>query len=105
MESFIFSLKFLVDSLFFRTFAVDLKEGDMTYSLTIIRHHSDPSYINDIKTWPQVTDYLRNKLDQWTTSVHIYKYSSDDRLLGEKRVTMSNICEVAYSLRDKNILI
>ena len=77
----------------------------MTYSLIIKRQNSDPSYINDIKTWPQVTDYLRNKLDQWTTCVHIYKYSSDDRLLGEKCVTMSNICEVAFALRDKQVLL
>ena len=76
----------------------------MTYSLTIIRQHSDPSYINDIKTWPQVTEYLRNKLDQWTTSVHIYKYSSNDRLLGERNVTMGNLWEVANSLTDKVLI-
>jgi hypothetical protein len=105
MESFIFSLKFLVDSFFFRTFAVDLKEGDMTYSLIINYAHSDPKYVNGILTWPQVTEYLRKKLDQWVVSVTIFKYSSDDRILGQKTVTMGNICEVAYSLRDKNILV
>lgn len=76
----------------------------MTYSLAINRHHYDPSYINDIKTWAQVTEYLRNKLDQWTTSVHIYKYSSNDRLLGERNVTMGNLWEVANSLTDKILL-
>ena len=76
----------------------------MTYSLTIVRQHSDPSYVNDIKTWDDVLDYLRNKLDQWTTSVHIYKYSSNDRLLGERNVTMGNLWEVANSLTDKILL-
>ena len=78
----------------------------MTYSLTIVKgKHSDPVYVNDIKTWPEVTSYLKNKLDQWTTSVHISKYSSDDRLLGESHVTMGNLCDVAFALRDKDVLI
>ena len=76
----------------------------MTYSLAIIRHYSDPSYINDIKTWDEVLDYLRNKLDQWTIGVHIHKYSSNDRLLGERNVTMGNLWEVANSLTDKILL-
>lgn len=76
----------------------------MTYSLTIIRQYSDPSYINDIKTWDEVLDYLRNKLDQWTTSVHIYKWSSNSRCLGERNVTMGNLWEVANSLTDKILL-
>ena len=77
----------------------------MTYSLTIKRQHSDPTYVNGLTQWAQVTNYLRNKLDQWTTCVHIYKYSSDDRLLGEKCVTMSNLCDVAFALRDKQVLL
>ena len=78
----------------------------MTYSLTIVKgKHSDPVYVHDIKTWPEVTSYLRNKLDQWTERVYVYKYSKDNRLLGEKCVTMGNICEVAFALRDKNVLI
>ena len=77
----------------------------MTYSLTIEYKNSDPTYVNDILTWPQVTGYLRHKLDQWAIRVHIYKYSSDDRLLGEKCVTMSNIVDVCLSLRDKQVLI
>ena len=76
----------------------------MTYSLTIEHMNSDPTYVNDIKTWPQVTHYLRNKLDQWTTRVHIYKWASNHRLLGEKCVTMGNLCEVAFALRDKILL-
>lgn len=76
----------------------------MTYSLTIIRQYSDPSYINDIKTWDEVLDYLRNKLDQRTTSVHIYKWSSNSRCLGERNVTMGNLWEVANSLTDKILL-
>lgn len=77
----------------------------MTYSLVIEYGNSDPKYVNDIKTWGEVTEYLRHKLDQWVSRVHIYKYSSDDRLLGEKCVTMANICEVAFTLRDKQALI
>ena len=76
----------------------------MTYSLTIEHSNSDPTYVNDIKTWPTVTNYLRNKLDQWTTRVHIYKWASNHRLLGEKCVTMGNLCEVAFALRDKILL-
>lgn len=77
----------------------------MTYSLIIEHSNSDPSYVLDIKTWEGVTNYLKHKLDQWTTRVKIHKYSSDNRLLGEKCVTMGNICEVAFALRDKQVLI
>lgn len=77
----------------------------MTYSLVITRNQSDPQYILGLKTWVQVTHYLRNKLDQWTIKVHIYKLSSDNKTLGEKCVTMSNICEVAFALRDKQVLL
>ena len=81
----------------------------MTYSLTIVRnnntHFKDYEYINGLTQWVQVTNYLRKKLDQWVIKVHIYKYSSDDRLLGEKCVTMSNLCEVAFALRDKQVLL
>ena len=77
----------------------------MTYNLIIERGNSDPTHVNDLKSWPQVTYYLRHKLDQWTTSVHIYKLSSDNRTLGEKHVTMGNICDVAFALRDKDVLL
>lgn len=77
----------------------------MTYSLVISKHHSDPQYVNGLTQWAEVTHYLRNKLDQWTTSVHIYKLSSNNRTLGEKCVTMGNICEVAFALRDKQVLL
>ena len=76
----------------------------MTYSLIIEHTNSDPTYVNDIKTWPQVTYHLRKKLDQWTIRVHIYKWASNHRLLGEKCVTMGNLCEVAFALRDKVLL-
>lgn len=77
----------------------------MTYSLIISKATRDSEYVNGIQTWAQVTDYLRNKLDQWATSVHIYKYSSDHKTLGEKHVTMGNICDVAFALSDKQVLI
>ena len=77
----------------------------MTYSLIIEHSNSDPSYVLNIKTWEEVTNYLRNKLDQWVIRVKIYKYSSDNKLLGEKCVTMGNICEVAFALRDKQVLL
>ena len=77
----------------------------MTYSLIIEHSNSDPSYVLDIKTWGEVTNYLKHKLDQWTIRVKICKYSSDNRLLGIKCVTMGNICEVAFALRDKQVLL
>ena len=77
----------------------------MTYSLIIEHSNSDPSYVLNIKTWGEVTNYLRNELDQWVIRVKIHKYSSDNKLLGEKCVTMGNICEVAFALRDKQVLL
>ena len=77
----------------------------MTYSLIIEKDNYSPTYVNGLTQWAQVTHYLRNKLDQWTKSVHIYKYGSDNRLLGKKFVTMSNICDVAFALRDKQVLL
>ena len=77
----------------------------MTYSLLIERNQADPKSVTGLTQWAQVTNYLRNKLDRWTIRVHIYKYSSDDRLLGEKCVTMGNLCEVAFALRDKQVLL
>lgn len=77
----------------------------MTYSLIIQKgQYGDPVYVNGIQTWTEVIQYLKHKLDQWTTGVHIYKYSSNNRLLGEKNVTMGNLCEVAYSLTDKILI-
>ena len=77
----------------------------MTYSLVIEYRNSDPKVINGIKTWPEVTGYLRHKLDQWTIKVYIYKYSSDNKTLGEKCVTMANLVDVCLALRDKQVLI
>ena len=78
----------------------------MIYSLVINKgQYQDPQFVNGLQAWVQVTDYLRNKLDQWTSSVHIYKFSSNNRTLGEKHVTMSNICDVAFALRDKQVLL
>ena len=76
----------------------------MTYSMIINRQHSDPSYVNDIKAWTEVIEYLRNKLDQWVTSVQIYKFSSNGRCLGEKCVMMGNLWDVANSSSDKILL-
>ena len=76
----------------------------MTYSLTMERHYSDPIYVNDIETWDEVLDYLKHKLDQWTIRVQIYKYSSNDRCLGYKCVTMGNLYEIANTPNDKVLL-
>ena len=76
----------------------------MTYSLTIEHHHSDPTYVNDIKTWGEVLAYLRHKLDQWTIRVHIYKWSSNSRCLGEKCVTMGNLYAIASASNDKVLI-
>jgi len=61
-------------------------------------------YFNGIKTWAEVIEFLTNKLDPWTTKVYIYKYSSNQRLLGEKCVTMGNLVEVANSKNDKILI-
>lgn len=76
----------------------------MKYSLTIERRQSDPSYVNDIKTWDEVLDYLRKKLDQWTIKVQIYKWSSNNRCLGHKCVTMGNLWDVVWNGTDKVLL-
>jgi hypothetical protein len=76
----------------------------MEYSLIIKKRNADPEYKNGLKLWKDVTAIRRNGLDQWTISVHIYKYSSDNRLLGEKHVTMGNLWDVTNSLTDKVLL-
>lgn len=76
----------------------------MTYSLTIERNNADPKYINDITSWDDVSDILRHKLDQWTIRVHIYKWSSNNRCLGKKCVTMGNLWDVCWNGTDKVLL-
>ena len=76
----------------------------MRYSLIIEHQNSDWEYINGIKTWGEVTNHLRNKLDQWTIRVMVFKYSSDNKVLGERTVTMGNLVKIATSLTDKVIL-
>ena len=76
----------------------------MEYNLIIGKKYADPEYNNGLKQWRDVTAILRNGLDQWTISVHIYKYSSDNRLLGEKHVTMGNHWDMTKSLTDKVLL-
>ena len=61
-------------------------------------------YFNGFKTWDEVIEFLTTKLDQWTTKVYIYKYSSNHRLLGQKCVTMGNLIEVANSKNDKILI-
>lgn len=77
----------------------------MTYSMVINRSHCDSTYIHNIKTWKEVTDYLKNKLDNNVTSVHVVKYGSDDRVLGERLVRMHNLWDVASAEKDKYALI
>lgn len=77
----------------------------MTYSLIIKHSNSDPKYVNNIGTWGEVTDYLKNKLSNVPILyVEIFKYSKNNRLLGEKHVTMSNFFEVVISKTDKILL-
>ena len=75
----------------------------MEYFLNIKRFYCDNRVVHGLKTWPEVTNYLRNHLDSDTELVMVSKYSSDGRTLGRKLVNMSNIVKVATSLRD-NIL-
>ena len=77
----------------------------MTYSMVIDRCHCDSTTINDIKTWEEVTDYLKNKLGGNVSCVRIAKYGSDDRLLGTRNVGMHNLWEVASAEKDKYVLL
>lgn len=61
-------------------------------------------YFNGLKTWEEVIDFLTNKLDFWCFRVRIFKYSSNNRLLGEKCVTMRNLIHVANSKNDKILI-
>ena len=76
----------------------------MTYSLTIERNYRDPQYINDIETWNDVLDILKNKLDKWTKKVFIHKFSKNNKCLGSKCVPMGNLWEVANSVNDKVLI-
>lgn len=76
----------------------------MTYSIIIEKRNSDPQYVNDIKTWVEVLNYLRYKLGRTTINARIYKWSSNNRCLGEKLVTMSNMWDVTNSKTDKVLL-
>lgn len=76
----------------------------MKYGMIIEYNNSDPKHINDIATWGDVLDILRNRLDQWTIKVHIYKWSSNDRCLGHRCVTMGNLWDIANSANDKVLL-
>ena len=76
----------------------------MKYGIIIEHNNSDPKHINDIATWDDVLDILRNGLDQWTIKVHIYKWSKNDRCLGHRCVTMGNLYFVAGSPTDKVLL-
>ena len=76
----------------------------MKYSMTIEYNNSDPKYINDITTWGDVLDTLRHRLDQWVIKVHIYKWSSNNRCLGSRCVTMGNLYFVAGSPTDKILI-
>ena len=80
----------------------------MKYSLTITRQDNSSKKVfetvNDIATWEQVTHYLCYKLDQWTIKVHIYKWSSNSKCLGEKCVTMGNMWFICFSETDKVLI-
>lgn len=78
----------------------------MTYSLVLEgRYDNQFECHNDISTWKEVTDFLRNKLNAWVCKVLIFKYSSDDRTLATKVVTMGNLIDIATSANDKCIYI
>jgi len=76
----------------------------MTYSLVVEQYRADTKYVNDIKTWKEVIDFLKNHLTPLTTCVHIFKFSSNSKTLGSKVVTMGNLSDVCCSLTDKILL-
>ena len=67
----------------------------------IERSNADPRYVNGIQTWFDVLNHIRYKLDLLTIKVTIYKWSKDNKCLGEKCVTMSNMWDVTNSKDDK----
>jgi hypothetical protein len=71
----------------------------MRYTVTTNKSMCD-GYVKDFLTWPEVTGFLRNGLDSHVTRCNVYKFSVNGRCLAHKIVNMSNICKVAYSLRD-----
>jgi len=76
----------------------------MIYSLEVEKVNYGPVFVNCIKTWTGVTDYLKKNLDSNTIRVHVYKWSSDNKCLGRATIHMGNIAKVAYTLRDKDVL-
>jgi hypothetical protein len=73
----------------------------MSYDLIIERRYCDSKRHNNIETWKQVTDILKRGLDYGTIAVDIYKHSSNNRLLGYKKVVMMNFYSVISSETDK----
>lgn len=69
--------------------------------VTVIASFTDEIKIEKFKEWTQVVEFLKTQLDQWVTSVKLYKFSSDSKTLGYKTVTMSNLFEVVSSPNDK----
>ena len=77
----------------------------MTYSLVIKIDNSDPKYVNGIDSWDKVKETLKNELPFRTTSVGIYKFSKNNKCLGQRLVSMRNLYKVVTSDSDKYILI
>lgn len=75
----------------------------MKYVLVIKKNpHVTPDIkLVDKDSWQQVTHYLRHELDWSVVCVEVHKFSSDQKLLAQKSVTMSNMCDVCLSLTDK----
>lgn len=73
----------------------------MTYSLIIKQDHADPIYVNNIETWGDVVNHLKFNLPFWVISVTIYKYSSNNRTLASRFVTMSTMWNMVNSPTDK----
>ena len=77
----------------------------MTYSLVIKIDNSDPKYVNGIDNWDKVKETLKNELPFRTISVEIYKFSKNNKCLGQRLVSMRNLYKVVTSDSDKYILI
>lgn len=73
----------------------------MVYNLVLESRIDSVRVVRGLKKWAEVVEFLKTQLDEWTTSVEIHKFSSDNKTLGCKFVTMSNLLEFVNSPNDK----
>lgn len=73
----------------------------MKYSINIEKNNMANNTGRETEKWEDVVNLLKNGLTFDTRKVRIFKYSSDEKLVAQKDVTMGNIFEVANSASDE----